>query len=175
VAALGDVGAVADRGSAGTPRLFAQQFDAGEDRWLFAHLVWRSAERLLGGGRAPTASVKTAWRWGHWLQAHATGKGFMTEAADALTRLALQQAQESSVVQIRCDPRTSSSAAVPRRLWLTVTLRTIPNATVKPSGAARDSMVWEITRAARSNQSTVSHQLHVPSCVERIRFMVLTH
>jgi RimJ/RimL family protein N-acetyltransferase len=122
--------------------LFAQQFDAGEE-WLFA--IWSgSAGRLLGGAGLHLRIGEGGLEMGYWLQADATGKGFMTEAADALTRLALQQPGIERV-QIRCDPENVASAAVPRRLGYRY-LRTIPNATVKPSGAARDSMVWEITR-----------------------------
>ena len=120
--------------------LFAQQFDAGE-QWLFA--IWGSAERLLGGAGLHPRIGEDGLEMGYWLQADATGQGFMTEAADALTRLALRQTGIERV-QIRCDPENAASAAVPSRLGYRH-LRTIPNATVKPSGAARDSMVWEIT------------------------------
>jgi RimJ/RimL family protein N-acetyltransferase len=93
--------------------LFAQQFDAGE-QWLFA--IWSgSAERLFGGAGLHPRIGEDGLEMGYWLQADATGKGFMTEAADALTRLALQQPGIERV-QIRCDPENVASAAVPRRL-----------------------------------------------------------
>ena len=122
--------------------LFARQFDAG-DQWLFG--IWsRPGGELLGGIGLHPRIGEDALEVGYWLQRHATGRGFMTEAADALTRLALQQPGIERV-EIRCDPENAASAAVPRRLGYRC-LRTIPNATIKPSGAARDSMVWEITR-----------------------------
>jgi RimJ/RimL family protein N-acetyltransferase len=122
--------------------LFARQFDAGE-QWLFA--IWsRPADALLGGAGLHPRIGEDCLEMGYWLQASATGQGFMTEAADALTRLALKQPGIERV-QIRCDPENVASAGVPKRLGYRH-LRTIPNATIKPSGAARDSMIWEITR-----------------------------
>jgi len=132
--------------------LFARQFHAGE-QWLFA--IWsRSRDALLGGAGLHPRIGEDGLEMGYWLQAAATGQGFMTEAADALTRLALQQPGIERV-QIRCDPENAASAAVPRRLGYRH-LRTIPNATIKPSGAARDSMVWEITRDDLAQTSSTS-------------------
>jgi RimJ/RimL family protein N-acetyltransferase len=123
--------------------LFARQFDTGE-QWLFA--IWsRSTDALLGGAGLHPRIGEDGLEMGYWLQASATGHGFMTEAADALTKLALRQPGIERV-QIRCDPENVASAGVPKRLGYRQ-LATIPNATIKPSGAARDSMVWEITRA----------------------------
>jgi RimJ/RimL family protein N-acetyltransferase len=120
---------------------FASEFDRGE-QWLFA--IWsRTGEALLGGAGLHPRIGEDGLEMGYWLQADATGQGFMTEAADALTRLALLQPGIVRV-QIRCDPENVSSAAVPRRLGYRH-LRTIANATIKPSGAPRDSMVWEVT------------------------------
>jgi RimJ/RimL family protein N-acetyltransferase len=122
--------------------LFARQFDTGE-QWLFA--IWsRSADALLGGAGLHPRIGEDGLEMGYWLQASATGQGFMTEAADALTKLALRQPGIERV-QIRCDPENVASAGVPKRLGYRQ-LATIPNATIKPSGAGRDSMVWEITR-----------------------------
>jgi len=121
---------------------FARQFDAGEE-WLFA--IWsRNGDTLLGGAGLHPRIGEGGLEMGYWLQAAATGQGFMTEAAEALTRLALRQPGIDRV-QIRCDPENHSSASVARRLGYRQ-LPTIPNATIKPSGAPRDSMVWEITR-----------------------------
>lgn len=122
--------------------LFARQFDDGE-QWLFG--IWsRPGGELLGGTGLHPRIGEDGLEIGYWLQRQATGRGFMTEAAEALTRLALQQPGIERV-QIRCDPENTASAGVPRRLGYRH-LRTIPNATIKPSGASRDSMVWEITR-----------------------------
>src|SRR4029453_441748 len=132
--------------------LFARQFDAGE-QWLFG--IWsRPGGELLGGTGLHPRIGEDGLEMGYWLQRQATGRGFMTEAADALTRLALQQPGIERV-KIRCDPENAASAAVPRRLGYRY-LRTIPNSTIKPSGAARDSMVWEITRDELRRKSSTS-------------------
>jgi RimJ/RimL family protein N-acetyltransferase len=130
--------------------LFAHQFDVGE-QWLFA--IWSgSSEDLLGGAGLHPRIGEGGLEMGYWLRADATRQGFMTEAAEALTRLALQQPGIDRV-QIRCDPENLASAAVPRRLRYRH-LRTIPKATIKPSGEPRDSMVWELTRAELHHTSS---------------------
>ncbi len=52
---------------------------------------------------------------GYWLRTSCAGRGYMTEAAAALTALAFD-AFGARRVEIRCDPRNARSAAVARRL-----------------------------------------------------------
>ncbi|MGC4175819.1 GNAT family N-acetyltransferase [Demequina sp.] len=52
---------------------------------------------------------------GYWLAEHRQGEGLMTEAAAALTRVALQWSH-SPFVEIRCSPANARSRLVPQRL-----------------------------------------------------------
>ena len=120
---------------------FEEEFDSGKE-WLFA-IRSRSAGELLGGiGLYPRVGPGGV-EIGYWLQESAYGHGLATEAAEALTRLALQH-PDFERVEIRCDPRNEPSIAVPRRLGYRHT-RTIENETA-PTGELRDTMVWEMTR-----------------------------
>ena len=78
---------------------------------------------------------------GYWLDQDATSHGYATEAADALTRVALEQPGVTHV-QIRHDPRNIASAGIPRRLGFRHVL-TIENETFAPDGSLRDTLVWE--------------------------------
>jgi RimJ/RimL family protein N-acetyltransferase len=121
---------------------FEAQFDAGEE-WLFA-IRSGSTGVVLGGAGLHARIGPDGLEIGYWLAADATGKGFATEAAAALTRAALRQPGIQRV-QIRCDPLNVASAAVPRRLGYHHRL-TILGETLTSSGAPRDTMVWETTR-----------------------------
>lgn len=52
---------------------------------------------------------------GYWLDSRYTGKGYMTEAVDALTSFAFQELNANRV-EIRCDPLNVKSKAIPERL-----------------------------------------------------------
>jgi RimJ/RimL family protein N-acetyltransferase len=52
---------------------------------------------------------------GYWLRRDVTGKGYATEAARAMLALSLAQSGIRQV-EIHCDPRNVSSAAIPQRL-----------------------------------------------------------
>jgi RimJ/RimL family protein N-acetyltransferase len=118
---------------------FETDFDRGLE-WAFAIRLRATGEMLGGVGLHPRIGPNSL-EIGYWLRADATGKGYATEATDALTRLALRQPGVERV-EIRCDPKNVASAAIPRRLGFTHVL-TIENETTTPSGAPRDTMVWE--------------------------------
>ncbi len=80
---------------------------------------------------------------GYWLAADRQGHGYVTEAAGALTRLALE-CQRKRVVEIHCDPRNTKSAAVPARLGFTHT-GTLPARMMDAAGRPRDTMIWSLT------------------------------
>lgn len=74
---------------------------------------------------------------GYWLAADRQGQGLMTEAAAALTRVALQFAF-SPFVAICCDPANGRSRGVPRRLgYAMVGMREL-------DGAHHES--WQLTQ-----------------------------
>jgi RimJ/RimL family protein N-acetyltransferase len=56
---------------------------------------------------------------GYWLRADCTGRGYVTEAARALLGVA-SLLPRVGCIEVRCDPRNTASAAVPRRLGFTL-------------------------------------------------------
>ena len=97
---------------------------AAQREWRFAIFASRD-DSLLGeaslfprsaAGRVPYADADRL-EIGYWLRADATGRGYATEAAQALLDLAASLPRMLRV-EIRCDARNIASAAVPRRLGL---------------------------------------------------------
>ena len=78
----------------------------------------RSADRRVAYADADRAEL------GYWLRADATGRGFITEAAQAVLAMAATL-PHVSLIEIRCDARNAPSAAIPRRLGFELTA-TIP-------------------------------------------------
>ncbi|MBS1816393.1 MAG: GNAT family N-acetyltransferase [Acidobacteria bacterium] len=122
-------------------RHWRTQFDAGAD-WMFA-ISLRDTREVVGGIGLHRRGSADMLEIGYWLGAGKTGFGYATEAAHAMTTMALNQPGVTTI-RIRCDPKNVRSAAVPRRLgYLYVT--TVSRDAVTPP-APHDSMVWEITR-----------------------------
>lgn len=100
---------------------FAADFSAGRS-YRYA-LLTADGARLLGEadlfpraeqGRVTLADADRA-EIGYWLDAGATGKGFATEAAQALIDVAAT-ISSMGCVEIHCDVANAASAAVPQRL-----------------------------------------------------------
>lgn len=120
-------------------REFQERFRAHQE-WTFALLDLRTGA-LLGGAGVHRRAAADALEIGYWLRVEATGRGLATEAVRALTRLALGPGGVERV-EIRCDPRNVRSIAVARRAGFRH-LATLPGDTTTPSGAPRDTLVWE--------------------------------
>lgn len=56
---------------------------------------------------------------GYWLRTSCQGQGFMTEAADGITRFAINELAANRI-EIRCDARNTKSAQVAQRLGFTL-------------------------------------------------------
>ena len=98
-----------------------------------------------------------------------TRRGFATEASDAAVRMALSLPGVDRV-EIRCDPANGASAGVPRRLGFRYVTTLEKNATT-PTGEPRDTMVWEMTRAAlaaREERAGSEAQSHEARGEERV-------
>jgi len=117
-------------------RDFRERFRADEE-WTFAVLDLRTGA-VLGGAGLHRRAATDALEIGYWLGVEATGRGLATEAVLALARLALGPGGVARV-EIRCDPRNVRSIAVARRAGF----RYLSRDTTTPSGAPRDTMVWE--------------------------------
>ncbi|WP_437288793.1 GNAT family N-acetyltransferase [Sorangium sp. So ce406] len=126
---------------------FRDDFAAGRD---FHYGIFTRDEReVLGGTGLHPRIGPDAIEIGYWLRETATRRGYATEAAEALTRVAFEDLGLSRV-EIRCDPRNSASAAVPRRLGYRYVTTLEANA-LTPVGEPRDTMVWERKAAEDAN------------------------
>ena len=134
-------------------RRFRGQFDLGTD---FVYGIFSADEsEVVGGTGLHTRVGDDAFEIGYWIRAGRVGRGFATEAAAALTRVALELCAADRV-EIRVDPANEASLAVPRKLGFDeeATLRRrLPT----PDGERRDAVVFVIFRAdlARSAAAAV--------------------
>ena len=96
---------------------FIAKFAAREDFTM--GIFDRATGAYLGGTGLHTRQGPGVLEIGYWLAADAQGKGLMTEAAAALTRVAFSFAHAPRV-EIRCEPGNERSRGVPRRLGFTL-------------------------------------------------------
>lgn len=124
---------------------FRDDFLAGRE-WVYG-IFEPDERRVLGGsGLHRRSGGPGVLEIGYWLRTDATGRGLVTEATAALTRLAFH-VHGADRVEIRCDPRNERSAAVPRRLGFTL-LATLLDDAQTPIGEPRDTMIFSLTRRA---------------------------
>jgi len=120
-------------------REFRGRFDLGHD---FIYGIDRGESRVLGGSGLHVRSGPEIREIGYWIHADHVGQGLATEAAGALTRVAIE-VEGVPRIEIRCDPANVASARVPEKLGFEheATLRRILAA---PDGSARDAMGWAL-------------------------------
>lgn len=119
-------------------------FRAGRD-WLYG-LFTPDEMRVVGGLGLHPRQGPGVLEIGYWIRTDATRRGFATEAAGALVRLAFDE-HPIERVEIRCDPANERSAAIPLRLGFQHAT-TLAADTLTPAGAPRDTMVWTLSRTA---------------------------
>jgi len=125
-------------------RRFRGEFDLGID-FLYA-IFDREEHEILGGTGLHTRAGDHVREIGYWIHAAHVRRGYATEAAAALTRVAFE-IDEVRRVEIRCDPRNEASAGVPRKLGFTLE-HVLTGNTVDVEGRPRDTMVWSLLRDA---------------------------
>ncbi|MDQ3035147.1 MAG: GNAT family N-acetyltransferase [Myxococcota bacterium] len=120
-------------------RKFRGMFDGGQD---FVYGIFDREGAFLGGTGLHPRVGPDATEIGYWIAQSHEGRGLITEAAGALTRVAIE-VHGLDRVEIHCDPRNVRSAAVPERLGYTheATLRRRMR---DSDGRLRDSMIWTI-------------------------------
>jgi RimJ/RimL family protein N-acetyltransferase len=121
---------------------FRADFAARSD-WTYA-IFLRDESMVIGGCGLHPRIEPDGLEIGYWVQASHARQGYATEAAAALTRIALRM-PDIERVEIRCDPRNLVSAKVPRRLGYRH-VRTLKENTITPTGEPRDTMVWALKR-----------------------------
>jgi RimJ/RimL family protein N-acetyltransferase len=94
-------------------RTFRAKFDLGED--FIYGILDRDERRVLGGTGLHTRVGAYAREIGYWIRADAAGRGYVTEAVAAVTRVGFE-VERLERLEIRCEPANERSAAVARRL-----------------------------------------------------------
>jgi RimJ/RimL family protein N-acetyltransferase len=94
-----------------------RKFDAGEDYTLgiFEREAGGGASTYIGGTGFHVKTEPDRLEIGYWIDKDHEGKGLVTEAAAALTRVALEYAG-AEIVDITHAPANERSAAIPQRL-----------------------------------------------------------
>lgn len=121
-------------------RGFRARFDLGQD---FVYGVFSSdQERILGGAGLHPRIGPSALEIGYWIRADATRRGYATEVAAALSRVAIE-VEGVRRIEIHCDPHNHGSRRVAEKLGYRheATLkRRLP-----PLDAGdRDVMIWTL-------------------------------
>lgn len=118
---------------------YALSFSAGIE-WRYA-LVARGGDAAIVGGASLHPRVGPgAIEIGYWLATAATGLGFATEAAAALTAEALRMPGIERV-EIRCDPANGASMRIPERLGYRA-LAELVHERARPGRPAAAVVVW---------------------------------
>ncbi len=121
-------------------RRMRARFDSGED-FTYAIFDW-DEKHALGGSGLHTRLGPQAREIGYWMRVEATGQGYVTEAAAALTRVAFE-IDRVQRVEIHCDAANQRSAAVPRRLGYTLD-SVLRQRSQNYLGEWHDLMVWSM-------------------------------
>ena len=123
-------------------RRFRAQFDLGTD---FVYGIFSADESdAVGGTGLHTRAGDDAFEIGYWIRVARIGRGFATEAAAALTRVALELCGADRV-EIRVEPANQASLAVPRKLGFDEEA-TLRRRLPAPGGDPRDAVVFVLFR-----------------------------
>jgi RimJ/RimL family protein N-acetyltransferase len=121
-------------------RRFRGRFDLGQD---FVYGIFnRDESAVVGGTGLHTRVGEEAFEIGYWIHVDHINRGFATEAAGALTRVAFE-VNDARRVEIHCDPENERSAAVARKLGF-VHEATLRRRARTPEGELRDTMIWTL-------------------------------
>lgn len=129
-------------------RKFRSEFDRGEN---FAYGIFGTDETTVLGSIGLHARVGVGGlEIGYWVHRAHGRRGYATEAAGALTRVAFE-VHAVDRVEIHCDPENQWSAAVARKLGYTheATLRQRKLTRESPP---RDAMIWTLFREEYTNR-----------------------
>lgn len=138
-------------------------FDLGTD---FTYLVFNPSENLvMGGARLSTSHGPRVREIGYWIHIEHINRGYATEVAAALTKVAFE-IDHVNLVEIHCSPKNLRSAAVPKKLSFTHEA-TLHNRVVDVDGSLRDSMVWSLFEADYSSSPSASAEIQAFDAIGR--------
>lgn len=116
-----------------------ESFLAGEDFHIQAYLKTTGAFTLCVGLHPLDWNVPK-FEIGYWCRADYQGKGYVTEAVRALTRIALDLFGAKRI-EIRCDARNLRSRRVAERAGYALEA-SLKNAVVAPDGTLRTTLIY---------------------------------
>jgi RimJ/RimL family protein N-acetyltransferase len=122
---------------------FRAAFEEGRD-WTYG-VFDPGGRTVLGGAGLHTRLGPGALEIGYWIRTDATRRGYATEAAAALTRMAMER-HGVERVEIRCDAANVASARVPERLGYGRT-SVIDSPLPTLEGEPQRRLVWTMRRA----------------------------
>lgn len=131
----------------------------GAARWLLREDlmvgIWeRETGRYLGGSGLHRINwTVPAFEIGYWLRTSAWSQGYVTEAVQTLCRFAFETLGANRV-EIRCDPRNTRSAAVPKRLGF-VQEAHLRNDVRDGAGDLRDTLIFGLTPDGYTQAKTI--------------------
>jgi RimJ/RimL family protein N-acetyltransferase len=122
-------------------RNFRAAFDGDRD-YIYGMFTPDEAEVVGGTGLHPRAGEGMR-EIGYWIRVDRVRRGYATEAAAALTKVAFE-VDRVRRVEIRCDPRNLTSAGVAERLGFAHE-GTLADQAMDGDGTPRATMVWAMT------------------------------
>ncbi|MHA1884723.1 MAG: GNAT family N-acetyltransferase [Promethearchaeota archaeon] len=123
-------------------RKFRAAFDASEN---FIYGIFDKEEtELIGGTGLHPRIGPNAFEIGYWINVNHINKGYATEVAEALTKVAFE-IEKVNRIEIHCDPKNKVSAAIPRKLGF-IHEATLRKRTENFQGELIDSMVWTLLK-----------------------------
>lgn len=120
-------------------RGFRALFDRDED-YVYG-IFERGSGQVIGGTGLHLRGGPRGREIGYWLRADRQGRGLMTEAVAALTKVAFE-VDDVRWVEIRCQPDNDRSAAIPRRLGFMHEATLAGRADGAEDGQPRDVLVF---------------------------------
>lgn len=122
-------------------RQFRAAFDQDRE-YVYGIFSRTDQQQILGSAGLHRRTAAEVRELGYWIHADHGGRGYATEAAGALTRLAFEVEQVRRA-EIRCEPDNVRSARVAAKLGFRheATLR---QDVIGPDGRPRDTMIWAL-------------------------------
>jgi RimJ/RimL family protein N-acetyltransferase len=121
-------------------REFRGKFDLNQD---FYYGIFNLEEtKVLGATGLHTRLGDNVLEIGYWIHQAYTNLGLATEAAAALAKVAFE-IEDVLRVEIHCDPRNVSSAAIPKKLGFK-NEGTLRKRKLSRDGEMQDDMIWTL-------------------------------
>lgn len=127
-------------------REFRAQFDLDKD-YVFG-IFSKDEKQLIGSTGLHTRIGGNAREIGYWIHVDEINKGYVTEAVQALVKVAFE-IEGNERLEIHCDPENHPSQAIANKLGFTYEA-TLKGRGPDNKGQARDAMIWTLFKTEYS-------------------------